>query len=61
MKESSTHVISVIINPHDRIVFRGIFSLSMKVSSILVISVIIKLQQRVIVRLTYQGSTVTQF
>ena len=53
MKKTSILVISVIIKLQDRVVFRSIFSLNMKVSNILVISVIIKLQDRVILRDTF--------
>ena len=45
-------VIIVIIELQNRVIFRHIFSLYMKVSSIPVISVIIKLHNRVIFRFT---------
>ena len=57
MKVSSILVISVIIKPHNRVIFRNIFSLNMKVSSILVISVIIKPHSRVNLRDIFSVST----
>ena len=50
MKVSSILVISVILNIHDKAVFRLIFSLYMKVLSILVMSVIIKLHYKRVFR-----------
>ena len=48
MKVSSILVIIVIIKLHNRVIFRGIFSLNIRESSTLVISVITKLHTSII-------------